>query len=174
MYQPKPGDFGLTRIPGVLGWFIRLGQALTGDPSRYTHAFVVLHDGLIIEAMPSGARIVPLTVRTQEWPLAYSQADLDDATRARIVAAARSFEGRGYSFVNYLSLALLGLGLKPAWLRRYVAASDRMICSQLVDEAYRRAGVPLFDDGRAPGDVTPGDLAHVGLIRNVPAIRRVA
>jgi hypothetical protein len=36
-----------------------------------------------------------------------------------------------------------------------------MICSQLVDEAYLRAGVHLFDDGRDPGDVTPGDLLYV-------------
>ena len=33
-----------------------------------------------------------------------------------------------------------------------------MICSQLVDEAYKRAGVQLFDDNRLPGDVDPNDL----------------
>jgi hypothetical protein len=34
----------------------------------------------------------------------------------------------------------------------------RAICSQLVDEAYRAAGVQLFDDGRPPAYVTPGAL----------------
>ncbi|MFZ5852295.1 MAG: hypothetical protein ACOYY2_13005 [Actinomycetota bacterium] len=168
MYQPRPGDYGLTRIPGVLGWLIRLGQALTGDASRYTHAFVVLPGDLIVEAMPSGARVAPLALRAEDWPLAYSHHDLTPKQRQAICSAALSFVGRGYSFANYVSLALLGLGLKPAWLRRHVADSGRMICSQLVDEAYRLAGVHLFDDGRAPGDVTPGDLAHVGLILNVP------
>ena len=43
-----------------------------------------------------------------------------------------------------------------------------MICSQLVDEAYARAGVQLFDDGRLPGDVTPADL--YGLIAAQDAV----
>jgi hypothetical protein len=32
------------------------------------------------------------------------------------------------------------------------------MCSQLVDLSYHEAGVELFDDGRIPGDVSPGDL----------------
>jgi hypothetical protein len=43
-------------------------------------------------------------------------------------------------------------------VRDFVADEGHLICSQLVDEAYLRAGVHLFDDGRLPGDVTPGDL----------------
>jgi hypothetical protein len=35
-----------------------------------------------------------------------------------------------------------------------------MICSQLVDRCYDIAGVHLFDDGRKPGDVSPGDLSR--------------
>ncbi len=35
---------------------------------------------------------------------------------------------------------------------------DRLICSQLVDEAYRLADIHLFNDGRLPQLVSPGDL----------------
>jgi hypothetical protein len=40
----------------------------------------------------------------------------------------------------------------------FIADSGHLICSQLVDLCYLRAGAHLFDDGRLPGDVTPGDL----------------
>jgi hypothetical protein len=33
-----------------------------------------------------------------------------------------------------------------------------MICSQLADTAAAEGGWHLFEDGRWPGDVTPGDL----------------
>jgi len=55
----------------------------------------------------------------------------------------------------------------PGWLLDYVAGTGHIICSQLVDQCYLDAGVHLFDDGRFVGDVTPGDLAHVGTIENI-------
>jgi hypothetical protein len=57
-----------------------------------------------------------------------------------------------------VALAALRYGLRPRWIRHRVATSGRLICSQAVDELYRRVGVHLFDDGRPSGDVTPGDL----------------
>jgi hypothetical protein len=167
-YTPKPGDIFMTQITGPLGVAIRIAQGVVaGDWSRYTHAGVCLGGGFVIEAMPDGARITALSAISDRRPLAYSAFDLDDAARARIVAAARTYEGVGYSFGTYLTLGLLGLGLRPSWLRKRVHGTGRMICSQLCDRAYRDAGVHLFDDGRDSGDVTPGDLAHIGRIRHV-------
>ncbi len=57
--------------------------------------------------------------------------------------------------------------IRPRWLLDYVAGTGHMICSQLVDQSYLDAGVHLAEDGRFPGDVTPGDLAYVGTIGNV-------
>lgn len=162
----RPGDYFLSQIEGTGGFFIRLMQLLAGDASRYTHAGIVLDDGTVVQAQPGGATIVPLTDVGGNGVLAFSHFDLTDEHRTAIVAAGRSYEGVPYSFLDYLSLGLATLGIRPDWLTNYIAKSNRMICSQLVDQSYLDAGVHLFEDGRIPGDVTPGDLAHVGLIHH--------
>lgn len=160
--KPAPGTFGLARITGLLGLAISLGQWIVGDASRYTHAFVVLDDGTVMEAMPSGARIAPLADSLARQPIAFSWAiELTDAQRAAVVHEARACDGVRYGFSAYLHLALSRFGIRWPWLIRHLQRNGRMICSQLVDAVYCRAGVHLFDDGRAPFDVTPGDLANL-------------
>lgn len=187
-HEIKAGMFGLSRIGGTLGKLIAAGQAFSGDTSRWTHAFIVLDDLTVIEAMPGGARIVPIADRLahdevafsdqpmQDW-LADYMADLDPKLasgltdraafvdsiermrRDDIVSAARGLNGVGYGYLQYLAIGLVALGFEPRWLRKYISGKTRMICSQLVDEVYRRANIQVFDDGRLPQDVTPGDLA---------------
>lgn len=156
---PRPGDFGLVRMSGLTRWAIRLGQWLNGDGfADYQHAFLVLDDESLIEAEPGGARIRPLSEYSDavysDWPLTEEQ-------RAAIVAAGRELEGIPYSVLDYLSLALVRLHIRPRWVTRYVASTGHLICSQLVDHAYLMAGVHLFTDGRFEGDVTPADLVSV-------------
>lgn len=159
MKEIKPGDIGLTRIGGVLGFFVSLGQHLAGDSSRYTHAYIVLDDETVIAAQPGGARVDPLS--DYDNKSIYLQRDLTDEQRATIVSEARSLEGLPYSFLDYLAIALARFGIKPKWLKRYIADKGHMICSQLCDEVYRRAGIHLFNDGRLPQEVTPGDLLYI-------------
>jgi uncharacterized protein YycO len=158
-YTPKPGDFGLSVIDGHVGWWINLGQAIIRDSSRYTHAFVVVDDGMVIEAKPGGAEKNP--VAPYVGKAIFSRLDLTEEQRSRVIEEAKKLEGTPYSFLDYLALALLHFGIRPKRLRKYIADSGHMICSQLVDEAYLRAGVHLFSDGRDPQDVTPGDLLYV-------------
>jgi hypothetical protein len=159
--------FGLTRIGGLLGVLVSLGQWIVGDASRFSHAFVVLDDGTVLEAMPGGARIAPLADVLARRPLAFSWAlPLTEAQRADVVAHARALAGVGYGFSTYAHLALLRVGIRWGRLDRRIRRSGSMICSQLVDEAYRRAGVTLFDDGRPAHEVTPGDLANVLIERD--------
>lgn len=159
MKQIKAGDIGLTKIEGLLGFFVMLGQALAQDASRYTHAYIVLDDETVIAAQPGGARIDKLSDYNNKS--IYLQRDLTDEQRATIVAEARALEGLPYSYLDYLALALARFGIKPKWLQRYIANKGHMICSQLCDEVYRRAGIHLFNDGRLPQEVTPGDLLYV-------------
>lgn len=159
---PLPGTVGLSRIGGATGAAIWVGQLLIGDGAPVTHAFVVVSDTEVVQAMPGGAEIAPLADYldragvwfTRSYPLSGSQ-------RAGIVDAARTLVGTPYSFADYLSLAAHRFRIPAPHLRRYIADSGHMICSQLVDECYLRAGVHLFADGRWPGDVTPGDLWRV-------------
>lgn len=158
---PQPGDFGLTRIPGYAGWAARIGIYLNGDGwHRYQHAFLVLEGDQLIEAMPGGARIRPLT----EADLAeatYSDWPLTDEQRAAICTHGRTLVGTPYSILDYLSLALVRLRIRPRWLTKYIASTKHLICSQLIDWVYLQAGVHMFHDGRFSGDVTPGDLRLV-------------
>jgi hypothetical protein len=181
MSDYKPGSFFLVSVQGLAGFGIGLGQALAGAPSRYEHAGIVLDtDGTILEAEPGGARIAniseydgrpllvsdgPVQREVQRYAARRGTAIsgppewFDSVCRGHVVAEARKLVGVPYSPTDYLALALLHLHLPSKWIRRRVESSGHMICSQLVDAVYLRAGIHLFDDGRLPGDVMPADLA---------------
>jgi hypothetical protein len=158
---PKPGDFGLTRIPGYAGFAARIGIFCNGDGwHNYQHAFLVLEDDQLLEAMPGGARIRAL-IDPDIANATYSDWPLTDDQRAAISRVGRELEGTPYSIVDYVSLTLVRLRIRPPVLKRYVANTGHMICSQLIDEVYLRAGLHMFNDGRVASDVTPGDLRLV-------------
>lgn len=156
--HPQPGDFALTRIHGITGRLIDAGQRLVGDGSPVQHAFVYVGNGEIVQAMPGGAELILLEMASEPVVWSTGHFALTAAERMRIVGAARGLVGTPYSFLDYASIALAHFRVRPRWVRDFVADSGHLICSQLVDEVYLRAGVHLFDDGRLPGDVTPGDL----------------
>jgi cell wall-associated NlpC family hydrolase len=152
--SPQPGDYFTVRTGGWVAHVIRMAT----ESSHANHAGIFLGDGEVIEAEPHGAKIGPASryLTRAHW----STAPLTDEQRAAIVREARKLEGAKYGYVDIAVLGLVHVfGWKcPAWVRRYLQRSDRLICSQLVDLAYCRAGVHLFDDGRVPAEVTPGDL----------------
>lgn len=159
-YMPLAGDIGVTRITGAVGFGIRLGQWLNGSGyANYEHAFVYVGHGLIVEAMPGGARLA----RLDQYPPGTVRWLVPErgALNLRGIAIQRraySLVGTPYSFLDYLAIAAVRLRLPSKRLRKYVANSGHMICSQLADEAWRRAGVQMFNDGRPAGLVTPGDI----------------
>lgn len=149
------GDFGVVPIPGQAGRLIRLGQWLNGDGyADYEHAFVVVSDTQVVEARPAGAGYAALG---RIGAVYYS---CPEEHREAVASAAIGLIGTPYSPEDYFALAAVRfhLDLIATPLRKYIADSGHMICSQLVDEAYLRGGVHLYNDGRLPGDVTPGDL----------------
>lgn len=158
MTTPQPGDFALTKIRGVTGALISAGQALVGDAAPVQHAFVYVGNGYIVQAMPGGAEMIPLEEASEPVVWSTGRVRLTDLQRFWISEYAIGLVGTPYSFLDYASIALAHYRIRPRWVRDFVADSGHLICSQLVDEAYLRAGVNLFSDGRLPGDVTPGDL----------------
>lgn len=173
----KPGDLGFTRITGFTGCWVSLGQTIIGDANRFTHVFVVLDDDTIIEAMPNGARYAPLD-REYKADVMYARLPLSDEQRRLVVQTARELMSRPggikYSFADYGYLALRHWGLRADWLKRKIQQFGHMICSQLADYLLNGGGTydkqgnftanplgfKLFNDGRLPQDVTPGDLAY--------------
>lgn len=157
--NPLPGDIGLVRITGAVGAGISLGQRLVGSGSYFTHAFVVVGDDLAVQAQPGGAVLTSLFGAVDGRRVAYSDFDLSDRQRALICAHAKLLVGTPYSFLDYAAIgAARFTGIKA--LEDYVSESGHVICSQLADLAYRRAGIDLFPN-RIPGDVAPGDIARL-------------
>lgn len=151
-----PGDVGFTTIGGRTGALVNIGQAIIRDSCRYTHAWISLGDGRVLEAMPGGARIRPYV-----GPVPVYRLPLDD--RHHVTIMGHLLTGTPYSFADYGALALHHLAPRArltAAARQYVTDSGHMICSQLVDHVLTQAGYHLFDDGRLPQDVTPGDLFY--------------
>lgn len=168
---PKPGEIGLTWISGWTGFWVTLGQWLAGDggwwPFRRprknlergypTHAFLVLPRGYIIEAQPGGA-VISRIDRYMGRAVIYSKLPLTDEQRAAVPADACKYAGVPYSFAGYVYLALWRLHVRPQWLRDRIQSTGHQICSQLCDQILSDVGFHLFNDGRLPQDVTPGQL----------------
>jgi hypothetical protein len=166
IYQPRPGDIGLTQISGWGGKAIRLGQWLNGEGwEDYQHAFVVseparkFRDEMIVEAMPGGAQHV------ENWhaPARTRWLICPDEYRDAVAASARGFVGVPYSVADYFALAAHRLHIPAPHLKRYIRDSGHMICSQLADAAAAEGGWHLFADKRWPGDVTPLSLNKLWL-----------
>ncbi|HEY8973697.1 MAG TPA: hypothetical protein VIN75_05730 [Burkholderiaceae bacterium] len=156
MYDPQPGDIGLTQIEGDVGRLIRLGQYLNGGGfADYEHAFVYLGNGQIIEAEPGGARIAELTEydqRTLAWLKCPPQ------YRDAVAEAARSQVGTPYSFADYLAIALHRFHVPAPGLRKFIASGKHAMCSALADRIAALGGWHWYDDGRWEGYVTPADV----------------
>lgn len=158
--KPQAGDIGFSVIGGGVGAFVALGQMMLADACRYTHVFGVVSGDTVVEAMPRGARVAALDGRDAPGAYRYARLPLLPSQRVEFERALRGYVGRGYGFSTYAYLAAAQWGLPRRLLTRYVSNNERMICSQLVDQALSDAGFHLFSDGRIPQDVTPGDLYY--------------
>ena len=150
--SPQPGDYGVERTRGFTAWAIRVATR-----SAFSHAFVVVRDGYVVEARSKGAVCRPLGIRDAIY--SSDAIKLSASDRNGIVGNAEHLVGTLYGWLDIISIGLLQYGIRPKLVRNRVERTDQLICSQLVDLAYERAGVHLFADGRLPMDVTPSDLA---------------
>lgn len=161
MTEPMPGDFFVTttsgsRLDRFFAWCIRWGTE-----SSVNHAGIYIGNGQIVEAVRGVVRGVESEYPDAIWSTGFGMLD---AERAKVIDAANSYVGRKY---NYLDILAIGLAQKRFgssaarvskwwWVKR-VTNSKAMICSELVTDAYRAAGINLFP-GVPAGLVSPGDL----------------
>lgn len=157
---PPVGSFGVTATGGFIGWVIRKFTR-----SRVNHAFIVGPGGLIVEANPSGAAFGHIS----QYPKARYNLHtvLPDETREKIWQTALGFaqanngKGVGYGWLDIVAITLKRFHISIGWVDLRIQRQDRLICSQLVDLAYERAGVHLFDDNRLSQNVRPVDLDNI-------------
>lgn len=156
---PPPGLIGLTQISGGVGKLIEIGQYLNGDGFKaWEHAFMTLPGGMILEAEPGGAKIVPTHYTRVYWcnnlhKLLPATVSPDD-----IMRVALELKGIPYSFLDYGALVAHRLHIPAPHLRKFIASTGHMICSQMDDEFYARLGAHIFTDNRWPGFVDPLSL----------------
>lgn len=169
--KPTLGAFGVVRTDSWVAPFIRL---LTR--SQVNHAFVLvrpladtfiavgsdgsmtrLHDWEVVEAQTSGAKLARLSKWALNDNVAFS-APLPAGVGDAVAYRARLLLGTPYNFLDIAALFFLLCGFRWGWLLDRAQRANRLECSQLVDRAYRNAGVHLFEDDRPDGEVTPGDL----------------
>ncbi|MEU5166805.1 hypothetical protein [Streptomyces mutomycini] len=157
MAEPQCGDIGLTKIGGLAGAFVNFGQWFVGDFAPVQHALIYVGDGMVVQAMPSGAELIRLEDASPVVMWSTDLVELTEAERLDIAWEALFLVGTPYSFLDYLSIALERLGVHRKLIRDRVASSGHLICSQLCVLAYERAGIELFPN-TFPGDVTTGDI----------------
>jgi len=172
-----PGDIMFARhvTPWSADLLILAGQTFLGQPGYPHHVGVVVQAAKdmygtpgvlragprLMQAMPGGAEDVELTADYWTKDYAYLRPAYVagyNGMALRVAAAAVSYLGTPYSFLDYAALTALRLGIDPLSVREYVTSSEHMICSQLADQALSDAGFHMFTDGRLPQDVTPSAL----------------
>jgi hypothetical protein len=153
-YTPAIGDYGCVKTNGFFGWLIRLGTM-----SRWNHSIVYIGNGQAVSADPTGVKINNISdYSVVAWN---RHEELTEDQREQIHKNALETVGSDYSFFTITLLVFRILGLKVfsnIKFFRDLGKKDGYICSELVSECYRKAGVPLFskDDSL----VVPGDLAE--------------
>lgn len=158
----RPGDYAVVHDPTPGGALVRALQDLTGVRSRWEHVIVGLGDGMIVEAMPCGAVKVPMHYTDVYWSGGRLPANLtpDDGQRTRICSAAESLVGTPYGYLDYAAIAAHYWHLPVPGLRRYIASTRTLICSQMAAAAYLAAGITLFP-AEWDGYVRPVDMARL-------------
>lgn len=161
---PPAGLIGLTSISGGTGKLVELMEFIdAGQFSPWEHSFMTLPGGLILEAEPGGARIVPLHYTNIYWCSEIFQLLPGTVTDADILATAVSMKGIPYSFLDYAALAAHRFHIPVPGLQGYIKSTRHEICSQMDDDFYSRLGAEIFIDDRWPGYVAPIDLYRVNV-----------
>jgi hypothetical protein len=161
--QPQPGDFAVVDTGSKLAGAIVSAETVADlHSTKWDHAVIcsrVDADGTawIVEGEGSGA--VEKKWHYGERPHKWSTGIVTTSPAAG--SAAQKYVGVPYSYLDYVALTLHSLHTPVPGLKNYIASTRHMICSQLVDQAEKDAGVHLFKDNRWPGYVKPSDLGRL-------------
>jgi hypothetical protein len=161
LVDPDQGDpattaavplFYVVRSNNIAGWIIRWVTR-----SKWNHAGIITLDGNRIAAHPGGAGYEE---PSKNEHIVYACISVDD--HIAISNQAHALIDAKYGWWDIVSIGLLQWGIRPGFVRRRVQ-NAQPICSQLVDLCIS-VRWQLFDDGRLPMDVTPGDLVDLGAL----------
>lgn len=171
-----PGDIIVSTTRAWVSRAIRLGTL-----SPVSHVMLYLGAGRVIEAVGSGVREVSVEAALHDAILAvaYRVPNLSAAQRERVLREARQFKDQPY---NFPGIVQRGVAIVAPVTGAVVDAISRVLsvprqqahavyCSQLVLEAYQRAGISLL--ATPPSQSSPeavarfaqGRLGYVGHLK---------
>jgi hypothetical protein len=155
----EPGDVLLTQGKGGLDKGIRLGEALelnVAFAETFSHAAIYVGDGKVAEMLGTGFAVTPLSKRYAESQRVDILRDREITTpeqRAAVVNAAMAYAGTPYAFtqIAVFARAVLSPGnphrvensLPYAAYQSRDSGPRRMICSELVAQAFDDAALPI-------------------------------
>jgi cell wall-associated NlpC family hydrolase len=183
----QPADIIVSAGIGAVSTAIRYGTA-----SDVSHAALYIGDGEVIEAIGPGVMERPLNKSLDDHSLAvaYRARGMTPSAAAIIVHFAEQWKGKKYDTVGaaaagarnpFVCVVVMGIAPCAAARAGKFKSSDKFYCSQLVLEAYRRAGVSFITQD--PNTSQPEDmvtaysrdkLLYVGHLVSTKAERRAS
>jgi hypothetical protein len=155
----RPGDVVLEIGSHWTSYGIQIANLVkTATWSRYSHALIFLGGTIFLEAVDIGARKISFArVPIEDQSTWVVLRHLDEEIAKRAAKEARNLAHKEY-------------GLAAAWRSqlpfRVKDDPTRIFCSQLVAEAYQRAGAALVQ-GKEPWQITPGLLHKCSVLKQV-------
>jgi|HubBroStandDraft_6_1064221.scaffolds.fasta_scaffold16248_2 cell wall-associated NlpC family hydrolase len=158
----QPADIIVSAGIGAVSTAIRYGTA-----SDVSHAALYIGDGEVIEAIGPGVKERPLNKSLDDHSLAvaYRARGMTPSAAAIIVHFAKQWKGKKYDTVGaaaagarnpFVCVVVMGIAPCAAARAGKFKSSDKFYCSQLVLEAYRRAGVSFITQD--PNTSQPEDM----------------
>ena len=148
MIEPRVGDLVVIKTGGLFARVIRFGQWLRwrkldkGRAWHFNHAAVVIEDGIIVEARPTGVRVSKLN----EYRAIYCEVVKLNGDPNKCVEEAKKWITTPYGYADIIAFFFLTLGLDPKWVDRICRDSRTVVCSQLAALSAHAAGDNRFDD----------------------------
>ena len=156
-----------------------------GTGSEISHAALYIGDGEIIEAIGEGVvrRALDVALHDDTLAVAYRAKTITPEQAKSVIGYAMPWIGKKYDYTGAagggakanLALCIIVLGPVGCVIARNsgLKSKDRFYCSQLVLEAYQRAGLPLINsspDTSNPNNIVEafsnGTLVYVGHLRD--------
>ena len=171
-----PGDILLSSATGLNSWGIRLFSI-----SGVSHASIYLGLGEVAESVGSGVRVISLNqaVRDSNNMVVLRQAGLTSLHADKLREFSMRNDGRKYNYKGIVMIApwmvtkricelpLIGETIRNFCLQTLakvqlgddVDQANGFFCSQFVIDAYKYAGIPLFEGNSSW--ITPADILHM-------------
>jgi hypothetical protein len=149
-----PADIIVSTTDAAVSRLIQFGTS-----SAVSHAGVYVGAGEVVEALGAGVIQQPLRLALGDDTVAVAlrHPRITDSQQRAVVDFVRAQRGRRYDYAGVFVEALFGSLGSPGLMPIYLGTDhdERFFCSELVLEAYERAGLPLVSpiEGRTPGSL---------------------